>query len=340
MHAPQLSLTLPLRSTFGLILLAGLTGCGGHPPGGPTPPVVDPITLTCPQDVRIENVAGSSQTVTFNAPTAVGGVPPLTITCTPASGASFPTGDTSVACSATDGIRAPGVCSFKVTLIARIPILSVTRFLAFGDSVTAGENGQTNFVPLFIDLVHAYPTVLGNLLRERYTTQTFPDVINAGVAGEHVFEGAARIDGVLAGNPTDGLLLMEGVNDLNGDLPHDADLVRNALRLDIEAAKRRGIAVFLSTLPPLDPAGFRGRQAPLIGPTNDRIRALAIEQNVALVDSFAAFGDHGKVGDYLDADGLHPSPAGNQAIAKAFLDAIGAKFEASTSVLAKRRMSR
>jgi lysophospholipase L1-like esterase len=325
-----------VRSTLALILLGMLAGCGGRPPIGPTPPVVDPITLTCPSDVRIENVPGASQNVTYNAPTAVGGSPPLTITCTPASGSSFPVGDTPVACSATDGIR-NGVCSFRVTLVAQIPILSVTRFLAFGDSVTRGETGESAFAPLFIDVVNAYPTLLGNLLRDRYKSQTFPDVLNAGASGERAVEGTARISSVLAANPTDALLLMEGVNDLSGDLPHDADVVRDALRFDIQAAKSRGLAVFLSTLPPLDPSGFRGKQAPLIGPTNDRIRALAAEQNVVLVDSFAAFGDHGKVGDYLQADGLHPSAAGNLAIAQAFFDAIRAKFEAVQAAAARGR---
>jgi hypothetical protein len=58
---------------------------------------------------------------------------------------------------------------------------------------------------------------------------------------------------------------------------------------------------------------------------NDAYRALAVRDNVVLVDSWAAFQGHEST--YIGADGLHPSVAGQQVIARAFFDAVEAKLE-------------
>jgi len=327
-----------LRAAPALVLLGVLAGCGGRPPVDPTPPVVEPITLTCPSDVRVENVPANPQVVTFNAPAATGGVPPLTVTCTPGSGSSFQLGDTPVACSATDGVR-NAVCSFKVTLVARIPVLSVTKFLAFGDSITAGENGTAGHLGvLFLDIPNSYPVVLQSLLTERYTTQTFV-VDMSGARGEHAPEGAQRIGGTLDFFRPQALLLMEGVNDCANESPCSPSIIRDALRTDIQQAKARNIPVFLSTLLPIDGTAYRGRnyQWPTIGAVNDAIRSLAAAEGVTLVDNWEAFQGHAKAGDYLDEDGLHPSPAGNRVIAQTFLTAIAAKLEAASTATPLRR---
>lgn len=48
-------------------------------------------------------VGNTSQVVTFTAPTAIDDVDPVsTVTCSPASGATFPYGPTHVSCSSTD----------------------------------------------------------------------------------------------------------------------------------------------------------------------------------------------------------------------------------------------
>lgn len=340
MQVPS-SLTLLLRQTLAVFLLGALAACGGHSPPGPTPPVVDPITLTCPSDVRMEDVPGTSQNVTFNPPTAIGGAPPLTITCTPASGSSFSIGDTPVACSATDGVR-NGVCSFRVTLIARIPVISVTKFLAFGDSITLGENGVVLRDPevLVVDTPNSYPVILNSLLEQRYITQSFSVTVSA-VRSETAVEGASRISSALGSNPNV-LLLLEGVNDCVNGAPCNPGVIADALRNDIVQARGRGIAAFVSTLLPIDGTAPRGRtyQWPLISRVNDAIRPMVAAEGATLVDNWMAFQGHATAGDYLADDGLHPSPAGNRAIAQAFLDAIQAKFEASPAGIARRRFPR
>ena len=70
---------------------------------------------------------------------------------------------------------------------------------------------------------------------------------------------------------------------------------------------------------------------------NDVIRSLASQDAVTLVDSWAAFTGHETA--YLLGDGLHPTIAGQQAIAAAFFDAIKAKLEVPASAGAPARTS-
>jgi lysophospholipase L1-like esterase len=318
------------------VCLAGATlalsaACGGSPTGPPPPPVQN-ITLTCPSDLRIDNVTPPSVAVSYAPPVATGGVPPIAVVCAPASDAVFVLGTTLVTCNGTDGVRT-GTCSFSVTLVAPVPMLQVTRFLAFGDSITAGENGEDP-VPSVIDLGNSYPSILGQLLADRYTKQS-PVVINAGVPQEHVLDGADRIGGVLDQVRPDALMLLEGVNDLTGKLSEDVPRIITGLTRDIAAARARGLAaVFVSTLIPQNPSGSRAHDVDEIEPVNAAIRNMAVQQGAILVDSFAAFAGHP---EYLDSDGLHPRPAGNQAIAQQFFLAIQTRFEVALPPQANAR---
>jgi len=71
---------------------------------------VTTCTLTCPTDVTV-GTTGTSATVNYTAPTAVGSCG--TVTCSPASGSSFPLGTTTVTCNSSLGER---TCSFRVTV--------------------------------------------------------------------------------------------------------------------------------------------------------------------------------------------------------------------------------
>src|SRR5262245_16927400 len=108
----------------------------GGPPTGPDP--VDNITLRPVSDVRIDKVVTPTMPVTYPEPVADGGLPPLTVSCSPASGTTFPLGTTVVTCSATDGVRT-AECHFSVVLVPVVPVISATKFLAFGDSITNGQ---------------------------------------------------------------------------------------------------------------------------------------------------------------------------------------------------------
>jgi lysophospholipase L1-like esterase len=329
----------------GLLVLAD---CGAHSPPGPSPPSVETLSLTCPSNIQIENVMGATLPVTYSSPQSTGGLPPISITCAPASGADFALGASTVTCNGTDARTPPqsAACSFTVTLTPFVPVLGATKFLAFGDSITEGENGEDVPQVLFVDPLHSYPTLLAALLTARYTGQT-PQVLNAGVGGETVAAGVMRIDRELDQTQPkpEVLLLLEGVNSLTGNFSGDSASVITGLRYDIQAAKSRGLkGVFLSTLIPenKDASGcpFRAHDWDEIPQMNGAIRGLAIEQGIPLVDSYAAFGGHP---EYIDCDGLHPTPAGNQAIAQAFFTAIQAKLEnaaPSTSAILPARIRR
>jgi uncharacterized repeat protein (TIGR01451 family) len=79
------------------------------------PPVVGP----CPANVTVNNDPGlCSAIVNFTTPGATDNCPPVmpVVTCVPPSGAAFPTGTTTVVCSATDAMGNIGSCMFTVTV--------------------------------------------------------------------------------------------------------------------------------------------------------------------------------------------------------------------------------
>jgi lysophospholipase L1-like esterase len=329
-----------MRSSAAVAALLQCAGCGT--PTGPsvTPPPVTEITLTCPADIRLGSIGTPTAIVTYPAPTAVGGTPPVRVTCSPPSSSAFPLGTTSVSCAATDGVRT-AACAFNVTLVPPQPVLSVLNYIAFGDSITAGENGESPL--LVIDGPNSYPMQLFGLIQARYATQT-PAVHNCGVPGELAQDGAGRIDNVLDFYKADVLLLLEGVNSLTGNFSQDGPAVQMALAYDIAAAKSRGMAgVFLSTLLPVFPGNCtpsgppcRGAEVPAaeIPNMNGAIFALAEQQGVPLIDNYTAFVGHP---EYIDTDGLHPLPQGNHTLAQQFLTAIQSQFEFLTPT--SRRVS-
>jgi len=267
--------------------------------------------------------------VTFTMPTAVGGSSPVAVTCTVQSGAFFPLGSTIVTCTATDALARQASCNFSVT-VTPSPRISKTTFLAFGDSITFGrcDSGGVNCPP--------YTTRLNELLRERYTRQTFV-VTNSGVPGEVASDEIADPRGELAGqdrlrfelpryNPG-ALLLMEGTNDLFFERQKGPDLAIDALTSMVVRGKEFGATVFLATIAPQRLGGARDEVARLIPAFNDRIRALATNQGVTLVDVYAALVVN--VPAYISGDDLHPTAGGHRVIGETFYAAIRTKLDST-----------
>jgi len=73
--------------------------------------------LSLPSSFSAEATSGSGAVVTFTATAddVVDG--PVTVTCTPASGSTFPLGETTVNCSATDSLGHAANGSFKITVV-------------------------------------------------------------------------------------------------------------------------------------------------------------------------------------------------------------------------------
>src|SRR5262249_48162075 len=148
------------------------------------------------------------------------------ITCTPPSGSLFPVGRTPVSCVATDADQRTSTCSFTVT-VTLPPMLTAKRFVAFGDSITAGEDGvnlgqsypcggfgslpmgRTSRPMVLVPVNERYPGVLQQLLDTRYPNQS-PIVDNEGCPGEAVTNGGvSRLRGVLHSGGYDVVLIME-----------------------------------------------------------------------------------------------------------------------------------
>ena len=300
---------------------AFVAGCAGGPPGpGPMPTSVQ---ITCPASIVVPQVITSAEIVSYPIPATSGGAAPVTTVCSPLSGTMFPLGDTTVQCTATDRNGRQAGCAFSVSLRHRE--LAVTRFLAFGDSLTEGENGR----PGFIDTPNAYPTFLQRMFAERVPQQSIT-VVNAGRGGERVTENDERLKDRIGATQAQVLLLLEGINDLAGGVSPAS--VAAALRDSIETARDRGAQyVFVSTLLPtatdncLNQAGAprcRGGDIPIprIVETNQMIRELTPAEGAHLVDPFDEF--MANRATFIDIDGLHLRPDGNRALASAFLSRI------------------
>lgn len=317
-HVNRLLFRLTGLALGALVLAAG---CSRHPTApNPTP---DPLAIACPASQTSQSATGQPLAVTYPSPVVTGGTQPVVSSCAPASGSTFPIGATVVTCSATDAAQKRDSCTFNVT-IAAPPRISVTRFVAFGDSITEGLK-SLGAVLLIPNPTGSYPFQLESMLVSRYTAQT-PVVLDEGVGGETIQQGVIRLGAVLSGDALGALLLLEGANDLNAGGAGAIPTVISGLQTMVRDARARGLPVFLATLLPQRPGGSRAGAVSLIAPTNDQIRGLAAAEGAVLVDVYTAFGGSPDPG--IGDDGLHPNTIGNQMIAQTFFDAIRARLEA------------
>ena len=245
-------------------------------------------------------------------------------------------GTTAVVCNAVDATSRQAQCSFSVTLTPLL--LSVTKFVAFGDSFTEGEDGRTarlGFGPGFIDPTGTYPVLLQTLLNTEYPGQSIV-VLNRGKSGEFVDEGRQRLPNVLAADRPGALLLLEGYNDLlawcrppdvtSAKCAQTTTDVVEGLRKLVQIAKAPTYAityVFVSTLTP--PGPYISGTPRLIGgqaivQTNTKLASMVRAEGAILVDPYPVFIGHES--EYVADDGLHLRRAGYQALADTFFAGI------------------
>ena len=308
------------RFTAALMLaaLSAAAGCGGSPSTPPPPPPPPVLTLSCPAAVSVQSQDDNPVAVTFTAPAAAGGVAPISTSCSASSGGAFPVGQNTVTCSATDSRGTTATCAFMVT-VQPAPRLRFTRFLAFGDSITYGVDSPPirTASPSF-----AYPEQLRQMLAARYRFQTI-DMRNDGNPGElaHI-GGVRRLRGAIQAGRSEVLLLMEGTNDLLAGQRGIDDGIA-ALRSMIREAKSLNVQVLLATIPPQRIG--RRPSAVLVVPFNARVRTLATEENVPLVEVYDAMAD--RLPLLIGEDDLHPTQMGFTVIAEAFMQAIRTHLE-------------
>lgn len=325
---PARSFLPPLGLAVAVALAAASCGDDTTIPTAPSPQ----LSIACPAAQTAVASQGQSAAVSWPTPVTAGGTAPIQTTCTPASGSSFAVGQTTVACAATGAASGQtATCTFTVT-VTGAPRLSVTTFMAYGDSITWGKKSDpAAFIAYWEpENPYAYPAVLRSLLAAGYPGQAFT-VANEGEPGEAIATGLSRLPGELALNAPEVLLLLDGANDLLGN-PSSAttEYIAGQLRQMVRTAKsqRPGLAVLLANFPPQYHGTIpydRGAGAEFVPELNQRIASVAAAEGATLVNVYAPLS--ADVKRYIGADGLHPTEAGFALMAQTFYAAIRQTFE-------------
>lgn len=335
----RLTFRTSLERVLALACLVAATACSSSPTAPPADPGAP--TLACPASIAQLSSLGIPLALSFSLPTVTGGAAPISgPVCTPPPGSTFNRGATTVNCTATDAKNRAGTCSFTVT-VTYPPKLSVTKFIAFGDSITYGEDGQyavTASVQQLLIRPHVqlaypdtYPGALQILLVGRYTLQS-PIVFSDGYPGQNLLDPMTLPDFKRDIVGYDSVLIMMGSNDLRQqDSVLEPGMIAQYGSM-IDFARSMNIKPVLATLPPMNPAGCcpidRAQGWQLVAPFDDQIRSFATSKNVPLADVFNAFnGDLTLIGP----DGLHPDAAGYHVIAQTFFKTIENSFEVATA---------
>lgn len=200
-----------------------------------------------------------------------------------------------------------------------ISAIGATKFVAFGDSITYGTTSSFDGAFLFDTASQSYPVRLQLGLNAHHPPQTF-DVRNRGIPGETAGTGSQRIQSVLAADRPQGLLLLEGINDLSGGSSVAETVGR--LQTILEIARLHNVTVIIATMfqtyeiADPDDGHIRPNAATLVPAFNQALVQMAQgRQNVYIVDIHHAFGTNRS---YVGGDGLHPTEAGYERMAQWF----------------------
>jgi lysophospholipase L1-like esterase len=205
--------------------------------------------------------------------------------------------------------------------------LGITRFVAFGDSITWGASSAWDPRFFFADIFGGYLDRLHMALSTYHSPQVFT-LFNEGLPGEWASSSATltRFRRTLTDRRPGAVLLLEGINDLSNDVPPQQ--VAAGLQRMLDAAAQAGVPVLIATMyqtyETTDPDGNpRPNGAAAVPALNREIRRIAAGRlNVYLVDLEPVMRDRRLVG----ADGVHLESSGFEVMATAFLSAIEAAF--------------
>jgi lysophospholipase L1-like esterase len=318
---------------FALAVAVASAACDDTPTS-PSPPPAQ-LTLTCPAAQTAVSPTGAPVAVTWQGPTAQGGTPPIQTNCTHASGSAFPVGTTSVGCTAVSPAASQSAsCSFTVT-VTRPPQLAVSKFMAFGDSITFGIKSDAAGILLYTEPepAYSYPNQLRLLLASSYPGQAFI-IANEGEPGEMIATGLARLPSELAANPPEAVLLLHGANDLL-NYPSDATVqyIAQQWREMVRVCTRQVAAnrVLLATFPPqfVGTPPNRGSGWAFVPGLNQKIGSVAQSEGATLVDLYTPMS--ADVKRYIGVDGLHPTQQGFALMAQTFAKVIQEKLEVKPS---------
>ena len=206
-------------------------------------------------------------------------------------------------------------------LRADAPQLSRTRFLAFGDSLTAGTTSPAVVTRMSAGLPQSYPSKLLGLLIARYTQQT-PAVENAGRPGERADAAGERLNETIREMKPEAVIILHGANDLLADGVAGVPRTISAVQTLVRIAKPGGNPVLLCTLPPQRAGAQRAANPTAWSELNRGIREIARTEAVMLID-LATQLDLSLIG----VDGLHPTEDGYMRLAELVFATLRAQFE-------------
>lgn len=187
--------------------------------------------------------------------------------------------------------------------------------LAFGDSITRGQGDGDSPDDIPPANVAGYPA--------RLQAATGVLVFNAGRPGEQTSAGKARLRNLLQQSSEDYVVLLEGANDI--ERRNDGEALQN-LQSMIEMVFADGAMPMIGTLTPSCCNHTHSVPANHVIAFNDQVRAMAQSNGIPLVDFNLAFvPDQTLPFDETSGlihveEGLHPTSAGYDLMAKTVLD--------------------
>ena len=207
--------------------------------------------------------------------------------------------------------------------------ISRTRFLAFGDSITAGEVTQPvaangGIGKLVLVPAASYPSVLQGKLAATYRDQAaLISVNNQGLSNEPILDGVTRFAQVFPSSGAEVVLLQDGVNNLNFVGP---DTSTGLMRIMVQQAKSGGAKVYVGSMIPTVPGRPRATVSPAALVTyNNVLQIMCTQEGVTYVDLYNAM--LAEAEQLIGSDGLHPNEAGYRKIADLFFAAIQRELE-------------
>lgn len=207
------------------------------------------------------------------------------------------------------------------------PTLTVTKIMAFGDSLTEGESLGQLLVPTADPstpgVSTSYPYKLQTTLTTTYTAQTIR-VFNAGRGGERAVGSAKdRLIQMITTFQPEVVLLLHGVNDVNGATSlTELTPILDAVEEMVEIAHARGAHVVLANLPPQIPTS-KATGGERLQQFNAVLPSIAAEEGATFVDLYSGITASSTM---LMPDGLHLTEAGNVKVAELFYAALKAKY--------------
>ena len=200
------------------------------------------------------------------------------------------------------------------------------EIIAFGDSITYGVGDGTE-PGEYISTIDSVGKPRG--WPKRLSATLGIPVLNAGSPGEQVSPdpdltetGVQRFADVVVGSSADVVIIKEGANDSQHEVP--TEVVATSIQKMLNVARADNKKVVLSTLAP--PTVQHGQLAPAVIGYSSAIRDLSVMNNVPVVDIEQGFllacPDLSVCPYYNLPEGLHPNTVGYDAIAQMYVDAL------------------